>query len=201
MSWQAPNLARRPFVNARPLARLAAVLTLAALALSAWNVTSTVRSGSGAAERRGEIDRLSGEAKAARERAATLEADLARWDLAAENRRAEFLNARIVQRTFGWNALLDRLAEAQPRGVRLRTLTPRFAGSEPHSGQEEASVARAVFLSIAAEAEDDEAMLEFVDALFAHRSFAAPNLARESRGRGGDIAFDLSVDYLPEALP
>jgi len=193
MSWQAPNLARQPFVNTRRLVNLAAGLSVAAVALTAWNATAYLRSGSGAAARRGEIERLDDETASARARAATLESDLAEWNLAAENRRAEFLNARIVQRTFGWNALFDRLAEAQPRGVRLRTLTPRFAAGGPEP--------RAVRLSIAAEADDDEAMLEFVDALFAHPAFLSPNLARESRQRGGELAFTLSVDYLPEPSP
>jgi len=200
VSWQAPNLARRPFLNLRPLRRVAAALGVAGLALTAWNVSSYLRSGSDAAARVAEIARLDAEASAARERLATLEADLASRDLAAENRRAAFLNDRIAQRTFGWNRLFDRLAEALPRGVRLRSLTPRFAvvagdGAGAPDGP------TGVVLALDAEATDGEAMLEMVDNLFAHPSFAAPNLARESRQRGGNIAFDLTVTYFPQERP
>jgi Tfp pilus assembly protein PilN len=193
VSWQAPNLARQPFLNTQPLRRVAGALAVAAVALTAWNVHSYVRSGAGAAARRAEIEQLTAEAAAARARLATLEDDLARRDLGAENRRAEFLNARIAQRAFGWNSLLDRLAEAMPGDVRLRTLTPRPSGGGTDGA--EASVE----LVIAAEARDDEAMLELVDQLYAHPAFAGPNLQRESRQRGGDIAFNLTVEYRPEA--
>jgi Tfp pilus assembly protein PilN len=192
VSWQAPNLARRPFLNTQPLRRVAVALSVAAIGLTAWNVLSYARTGSGAAARRAEISRLAEEASAARARLATLEGDLARWDLAAENQRAAFLNAEIERRAFGWNALFDRLAEAMPRDVRLRTLTPRPMDAG-------ASGVAPVRLAIAAEARDAEAMLELVDRLFAHPAFASPNLERESRQRGGEIAFRSSVEYHPEA--
>ncbi|MCM2268618.1 MAG: hypothetical protein NDJ75_00775 [Thermoanaerobaculia bacterium] len=194
MNWQAPNLARRPFLHLRPLRRVAAALALVAVALTAWNVASYLRVGSGHAARVAELERLAAETAAARDRLATLTADLATRDLAAENRRAAFLNERIAQRTFDWNALFDRLAEVQPGGVRLRSLTPRFAAGATDGRA-------AVALTLDAEASDGEAMLELVDNLFAHPSFASPNLSRESRQRGGEVDFDLTVDYFPEARP
>lgn len=197
MSWQAPNLARQPFLNLRPLRRAAAALTIVGLALTAWNVASYLRAGSGAAQRSAEMARLAAETAAARARLATIESDLAARDLAAENRRALFLNERIAERTFDWNALFDRLAEVLPRGVRLRSLTPRL-GAAPADGD---AARQKVSLALDAEAEDGEAMLELVDNLFAHSAFASPNLSRESRQRGGEIDFDLSVDYFPEARP
>ena len=42
-----------------------------------------------------------------------------------------------------------------------------------------------------------EAVLELVDALFAHPSFLDPNLTRESFAEGKDDSFTLSVMYLP----
>jgi Tfp pilus assembly protein PilN len=192
MSWQAPDLARRPFVNTRPLRRIAVTLTVAAVGLTAWNALSYARAGAGAAARRAEIERLMAETSEARARLATIEADLSGRDLVAENRRAEFLNARIAERTFGWNALLDRLAEALPRDVRLRSLAPRPL---PGAG---GGAAGAVELALAAEARDAEAMLELVDRLFAHPAFDSPDLHRESRERGGEVAFRLTVTYRPE---
>lgn len=194
MSWQAPNLAARPFVNLRPLVRIAGTLAVVALALTAWNLVAFVRAGSGAAAQRAEIARFEREIGAARTRLATVDGDLARRDLAAENRRAVFLNAQIAQRAFGWNALLDRLGEVQPRGVRLRSLKPDLGAA---TGEGESSPVR---LRLAAEATDGESMLELVDALFAHAAFADPNLQRERRTAGG-IEFDLEVVYFPAGRP
>ena len=197
MSWQAPNLARAPFLNLGPLRRVAALLWLVAIAWTAWNATAAVRAGSGAAARAAELERLEGESATARARLATLESDLAARDLAAEDRRVSFLNQRIDQRTFSWNRLFDRLAAVLPPTVRLRQVTPRqleAAPSEPPDG----AAPRPVQLDLSAAAADDEAMLELVDRLFAADAFADPNLARERRQDDGEVSFELSVVYRPE---
>jgi Tfp pilus assembly protein PilN len=191
LSWSAPDLATRPFLNLRPARRTGGALAIAALLLLAWNVQSTWRAGTGEASRRAEIARLTAASDAARARIATIERDLATRDLGAENRRAEFLNERIAQRTFGWNLLFDRLGRVLPRGVRLRRLSPKMmtAASAPPGG--------GVLLDISGEAEDDESMLEFVDKLFDDPAFEAPDLHRESRTPSGALQFSLTVRYLP----
>ena len=201
MSWQAPNLARDPFLNLRPLARVVGGLAAAAVLLTTWNVLSYARIGSGAAIRAAEIERLVAETAAAKRRLATIESDLASRDLESENRRTVFLNARIAERTFSWNLLFDRLTEALPPGVRLRELAPHpsEARAAPAAGAVEES--GAVLLRISGEAEEDEALLAFVDRLFAHPAFDSPNLARENRERGSTLAFELSVVYFPQAAP
>ena len=200
MIWQAPNLAREPFLNQRPLVRATAALAFVALALTAWNVTSYLRAGSGAAHLEAEIEKAARETDAARARLTTIERDLAAHDLAAENRRAAFLNERIEERTFSWNRLFTRLAEAEPRGVRVRSLSPSFGKDAPVLT---ASGRRApVALAIQGEAEDGEALLEFIDRLFEHPAFDTPKLSKEAHQAGGGLtSFSLSVTYLPEAEP
>jgi len=197
VSWPAPNLARSPCLNRRPLHRVAGALAVLALALTGWNVATYTRAGSGAAAKSDEIARLRQKVAAARERLATIESDLASRDLAAENRRAAFLNDRIEERAFSWNELFDRLAEALPRGVRLRTLSPRVLGSRSGRRGGTASLRTPVRLNIAGEAEDDEALLELVDNLFAHDSFAAPDLQSERRTPSEALSFKLDVVYYP----
>jgi len=202
--WQAPNLARDPFVNQRPLVRASAALALVAVVLTLWNAVSYLRAGSGAEAMATEIARLEQESLAARARLATLERDLARIDLAAYNRRAGFVNDRIRERTFSWNLLFTRLAEAMPRGVRLSSVSPRFGEKVPGGDEpgDEASAARrggaVVELHLRGEAEDGEALLEFVDSLFEHSAFDRPDLNREGQSPGGMTSFDLNVRYLPE---
>ena len=190
MSWQAPNLARDPFVNQRPLVRASAALALIAVVLTGWNVVSYLRAGSGAEAMATEIARLERESAEARSRLATLERDLARLDLAAFNRRAEFVNDRIRERSFSWNLLFTRLAEALPRGVRLASVSPHFGEDAPGDA--------VVELRLRGEAEDGEALLEFVDSLFEHPAFDRPDLNREGQSDSGTTSFDLSVRYLPE---
>jgi hypothetical protein len=201
-SWQAPNLARDPFVNQRPLLRASAALALVAVVLTGWNVVSYLRAGSGAEAMATETARLERASAEARARLATLERDLARLDLAAYNRRAAFVNDRIRERSFSWNLLFTRLAEALPRGVRLASVTPRFGDDLPGGDARSAGRGGAeVELRLRGEAEDGEALLEFVDSLFEHPAFDRPDLNREGQSQGAMTSFDLSVRYLPEPQP
>ena len=200
MIWQAPNLAREPFLNQRPLLRATAALAFVALALTAWNVTSYLRAGSGAAHLEAEIQKAARETEAARAKLTTIERDLGAHDLAAENRKAVFLNERIEERTFSWNRLFTRLAEAEPRGVRVRSLSPSFGKNAPVLT---ASGRRApVALAIQGEAQDGEALLEFIDHLYEHPAFDTPKLSKEAHQAGGGLtSFSLTVTYLPDAEP
>lgn len=205
MTWQAPNLAHEPFENRRPARRLGLLLGLAALGLTAWNVGTWWRTGTGAAERAHELERLTVSTVEARERIATLETDLAAADLQRANAEAQFLNERIDERTFSWNRLLDDLVEALPPGVRLRQLSPQLERDRTVGGTSRARRGapasvdeRNVWLRIRGEAEDDEDLLEFVDRLFAHLAFSEPNLAGENRASSGVISFDLTVIYRPD---
>lgn len=203
MAWQAPNLARVRFENLRPVRRVSAALALAAAALTAWNVATWHAAGAGAHEKTAELDRLSRETAAARSRVATLERDLAAADLEAENRRTGFLNARIDERVFSWNLLLDRLVETLPAGVRLRSLSPdtgrRGALRAPAAGAAPPPAAAPVELAISGEAQNDEALLELVDRLFADPRFGRPDLARQATRDDGVVVFDLTVAYRPDA--
>jgi len=201
-AWQGPNLARQPFLNQRPIERLALLLWLLALgagAFATWRFRSIERD---LGSKNADLARFTEEAASARDRAAALQSELERADLAALNLRTEFLNRRIAERAFSWNRLLDRLTEAMPRGVRLRTLTPQaFATETPRrSGATTTTAAQTrVALRIDGQAEDTEALLELVDRLFAHPAFDRPNLVREAEKKDLLIDFDLSVDFLPQA--
>lgn len=204
MSWQAPNLARAPFENLRPLTRVSALLAALALVATVWNAATWARTGAIGAEKAAELDRLNRETAEANARIATLEEDLRAADLEAENERAEFLNERIAERAFSWNLLLDRLVEAMPAGVRLRQLSP---ANDPQRARRARNAPRpsgpeTVTLRVSGEAEDDEALLGLIDNLFADRHFRAPDLASELTREDGLLQFELEVRYLPgDAAP
>lgn len=198
--WQEPNLARAPFVNERPVRRLATTLWLLFAivgGLAAWQSAASRQS---TGDRMAELARLNAEAAASRERAVTLERDLRSADLPAQNERTAFLNRRLAERSFSWSQLLERVTEVMPRGVRLVRLSPEgFASEKRRTGAPARTTATTrVELRISGEAEETEALLEFVDRLFRHPAFDQPNLSRESERKDSKIQFELAVAYLPE---
>src|SRR4029079_5201812 len=101
---------------------------------------------------------------------------------------------RIAERTFDWGLLFDRLADVLPWNGRIGSVSRVAFRAEKRAGSRAAAAAavtpESFRLRIAGSAQDDEALLAFVDALFQHASFQAPDLQRETRQ--GDTAFDLA---------
>jgi hypothetical protein len=197
-----PNLASRPFENARPVERLSALLWGLALLVggAALWLAADARRESG--ERQLALDRLVAEATEARESATRLRAELERGDLVEQNVRSEFLNERIAERAFSWNDLFDTLAEVLPRGVRIQDLSPLgFGAAERTTARQKkpkkSSSTALVNMRIIGVAEDTESLLSFVDRLYGHPAFSEPNLTHEVAQRGQQLDFTLSVGYLP----
>ncbi|MBP9145188.1 MAG: hypothetical protein KBF21_07470 [Thermoanaerobaculia bacterium] len=200
LRWQEPNLARNPFVNERPVRRLAITLWVlfVLVAGAGFWMSRTIRVETGT--RVAELARLNAATLADRESAVRLEADLRGANLPAQNERAEFLNRRLAERSFSWNELLETLTGAMPRSVRLLRLNPEGFTRERGRAQAaaETPATTRVAMRILGEAEETEALLEFVDRLFAHPAFDRPNLSRESVKKDLKIQFDIAVDYLPQ---
>jgi Tfp pilus assembly protein PilN len=198
----APNLARRPFLNARPVVRVAALLWLLGGLLLLGNVLVFRKYLSDSEDIRGKL--AAGRAEIDRQRAdvARLEQELAGFDLEGMNEQVEFLNRRIDQRTFSWSLLLDRLAETMPDDIRLSRLQPptQARGSDVRRSRSEADEEEGVPLAVTGDARDEEALLVLMDNLFAHPSFANPDLTRERRA-DGLTRFDLTVVYRPGDAP
>ena len=171
------NLARRPFANLRPLRRLAIGLWAlggVAAAAALWLFAAYL---SGSAEKRAELGRLQEVGAAESQKIAGLEGELGRFDLSAQNREVAYINDRISERTFGWSALFDDLADVLPWNVRIESLSPLSItpGKRPVAAAEQ-PVEKTFLLRFAGTAKDGEALLTFVDRLFAHPAFAEPDL-------------------------
>ncbi len=132
-----PNLARRPFVDARP-ANLAAALLLLLLGVLTFVSVRTVRDylvGSRTtreevAALRAEIDRLESSRREA-------ETKLARFDLPGLRSGAEEANALARLRAFSWSRFLTRLERTLPNDVRVESLS---LADEKGAGADQASV-------------------------------------------------------------
>jgi len=193
------NLARRPFLNARPVARIAVVLWLLGAGLCAANVWLFRGYLRGTAGLQTQLADLAQRRQATEQAIGRAEAELKGADLEHLNRQVEFLNERIAERRFGWSRLFDRLAEVLPGAVRIRSLASVNIVPTERDTRRVARLADRFELRILGTAQSDEALLQLVDALFHHPAFSAPNLAREARQSSGEINFDLTVTYLPAA--
>lgn len=196
------DLALRPFVNRRPVMRLAVLLWLAGgllLAGNVWLYWDFLTGRGNVHARRQQVER---EIEIEERRIAALSEQLAAFDLADQNEQVAYLNQRIDQRRFSWSRLFDELAELLPRDVRIQSLTPGGAdgGSRARTRRAAEVVGDGkVLLRIQAEARSDEAILDLVDALFSDPDFERPNLLQQSADQGGWTRFDIEVIYHPPA--
>jgi Tfp pilus assembly protein PilN len=196
------NLARKPFVNRRPVRRAGYLLSILGLLLAVVNgyLYWSYLSGQGAAETglQDVIVQLEEESRLldrAREELAGLETE-------ELNRKIVLVNLRIQQRTFSWSQLFDVFAETLPNDVRLESLTPRF-GDAGRRGRRGADALQSdeVRLEIQGQAKSSEALLEFLDRLFAHPAFGDPDLHRENVRSGEQvIEFSISTSYRADAV-
>lgn len=188
------NLASRPFVNERPVRRLALLALVAGLTLTAvngWLYTRyLVQRGANA----GELDRISEQIVVEEQRVSVLSERLRAADLTQQNELVAFLNQQIAERTFGWSVLFDRLEVLLPEDVRLVSLSPRdITGPQVTNDREE----QLFNLAITGISRQPEAVLELIDALFADPAFRDPDPHGETF-RDGSTSFTLDVVYLPD---
>lgn len=202
------NLARRPFTNSRPVTRAAIVLWILGILLLLGNVSLFWNYLSSSAEKRAELARMVSQIEKENRAVAQLETRLANSNLDQQNREVRFLNRKIAERTFSWSLLFDRLSEVLPDGVRLTRLAPTgLVDSKETQALVESSTApvhprdNRVTLTINGEAKSDEALLHFVDRLFAHPAFQEPDLTQESREEEDLVKFDIKALYLPSGPP
>jgi len=195
------NLSRRPFLNTRPVVRTSLILWVLGLLLLLGNVSRLLSFRESSADKRAQIDRGAEELMRQDQVSRRLQAQLESFDLDQENRRVDFLNHKIQERTFSWSSLLDRIGERLPNDVRLNRLTPvtgektekELQRSLAHRGGEAADQ---VPLLITGEARNSEALETFTERLY-QPPFDYPNPARQEVQDNGLIKFELSVQYHP----
>lgn len=207
------NLARRPFVNARPVARVALILWLAGGLLLLGNVTLFYGYLSGSSEARAELAGKREAIDREQRKIGQLEARLAGLELEEQNEQVDFLNRKIAERAFSWSQLFDELAAVMPDDVRLMQLQPASIGGDDRPGarpstsgggsrsrRPEGSSDR-VPLVLQIESKSPEALNQLVDNMFAHPAFDDPDFTREARDEENEdvVRFDVRVTYLPGA--
>jgi Tfp pilus assembly protein PilN len=193
------NLASRPFVNEQPVVRASVLLWILGVALLALNVTLYYRHIEGKGEQQELLRKADARLIQETDAIERLRGELAQLNLEQQNEQVSFLNEQIALRVFSWSALFDRLAEVVPAAVQMKGISPRIveADSTNHLTRLSGSADEIVKVDLQGTSRTPEAVLEMVDALFAHPSFFDPDLTRESFAEGQENSFVLSVLYLP----
>lgn len=199
MSRAAIDLSARPFVNRRPVVRLSLLLWLAGALLLAGNVWLYWDFIAGRGNLHAQLREVNEGIEIEERRIAALSQELSSFDLGAQNEQVVYLNSRIDQRRFSWSRLFDELSELLPQDVRLTSLAPSAESGEQRTVRRSRTAEPAepgrVGLSITGHARNDQAILDFVDELFADPSFERPNLTQQRQDSEGVIEFDLWVLY------
>lgn len=208
------NLSRYPFVNRRPVVRLAVLLWAVAVGLIAVNLSLYMGYWHDSREIRGQLAQANDDLDLELTELERKDDEVRNIRLGAQNRQALFLNSLIAFRTFPWSALFDDLEGVTPMGVRLLSVTPevRLASIEAMERLERRQSRRAsrstsrsstpdpsmtedeVTLRIEGIAKTEDDVIQFVDTLYADEDFRRPFLSREAR-RDNNTAFSISVIY------
>ncbi len=203
------NLARRPFVDSRPVNLAAGVLSVVIVVMTIVSV-STVRSYlAGSKKTREMIGSLRAESARLDAERTTVEAALSRVDIAGLSVGAEDANSLARRRVFSWTRFLTRLEEVLPEDVRVTQISlARRAGAVPAPAAATAGGAGTaapaarpdeVEVQLALVSRDPDGMPKVVRAFYASRWFDRPQPASETgpeKGVAEGTTLNLSVSYV-----
>jgi Tfp pilus assembly protein PilN len=188
--------------------RISLLLWLLGLALLLGNVFVFRSYLSDSADKRAQIAHGEEELQRQQKDVADLQTRLNGYDLVRLNDQIDFLNTQIDARTFSWSLLIDRITDTLPNDVRLNRLAPVADAktreeTRGRSGTRDKGPQGDVQLHLSGQTRRDEALIRFVNNLFAHPSFRDPNLIQENQvDTGGPLVkFEATVTYLPGGPP
>lgn len=217
---RAVNLASKPFVNRRPVIRVAILvwaLTIGLIAINFWRYGDFFRV---ASSQRSRLSDLEKNIRIEEEQVEGLRRRINALDLDVNNGKARYLNGLIHQRIFPWSRLFDEIEALLPKDVYLSGLAPQIEEVEKtqqrrktttrRTGKSRAKVKSVqrvpekvldqVELELVGSARSEEALLELVDRLYASPTFLEPVLSYERREeRTGLVSFKIDVIYLTRA--
>jgi hypothetical protein len=120
------NLSTRPFYNERLVGLVIAIAAVAGIALTIFNVTTTMRLSAERNVQQLEQSRVDAEAEKSRTAATTLQSSLDRSNLLMLAAATTEANSLIEQRTFSWTAFFSMVEKTLPLDARLISVAPRI---------------------------------------------------------------------------
>lgn len=179
------NLSTRPFYNERRVHLAAALVALAVVAFTAWNVAQLVTLSARRTELRTQAEADTRTAGDLRARAAALERGVDMVALAAIAEEARQANAIIDGRTFSWTAFFNRLEETLPPGVMLASVAPRLEQGD-------------IIVTMVVMARRSEDVDEFMERLEASGAFGGVSPINDTVGTDGLHRVALRGRYIGE---
>lgn len=177
-----PNLARRPFVDARPANVAVVVLVVAAVLLSATSVRTIYAYLDGSRRSREEIASLRAEIGRLEASRKDAEQKLARFDLEGMKAGADEANALARLRAFSWSRFLTRLEKTLPNDYRVVGI----GLARPSSSEAASSVSDGSFrLNLTLVTPDRDGMPRLLKAFYSSPWFDEPTPISEAGGEKG----------------
>lgn len=131
------NLARRPFIDTRPVNVAAGLLAALVLVLSFISVRTVVRYLEDSRKTRDAIAELRTEISGFEEARRGAEASVARYDLDEMQAAAEDANLIALRRAFSWSRFLGRLERTLPPDVRIVSIALTGAEKAAPAGRKD----------------------------------------------------------------
>lgn len=178
------NLARRPFVDVRPVNVSVAVLGLLVLGLSVWSVRTVVRYLSNSARTRAAIVSLREEIDGLEEQRLAAESRLGRYDLVELTAQAEDANHIALRRSFSWTRFLTRLEKTLPQDARVASIALARSQKDT-SAPRRLGPAEAVNVELVLISRSPDGLPRAIRAFFGSKWFDHPRPHHEDRGERG----------------
>ena len=182
-----PNLAARPFLNARPVWLVTAAAALLAVALVGANAVFFIHTGRTLAPLVEHRDRLLVEERALSAKLSGLVTQLGKVPWKSLGARVNATNVILREHNFSWLAMLDDVERVMPYDVRIVQISPNVGPAEVD-----------LYLRVAAKTR--EAMIELLENLVSDPSFSRPTPQTEAtpeQTESNSYQMALSVRYHP----
>ncbi len=186
------NLARKPFINRKPVIRVSVILWLLAFLMTFFNVSLYLKYMEGFSKRFEEAAILKDKIEKDRETIRELSDRLSKMRLKKLNKKVKFINSLIRQRTLKWTAIFSKLGEILPVEVRLVSLSPRVKSSRQYAKMKHLEE---ISLGLVGVAKGSESLYKFLDSLYKDPHFFNPSLQGESTQQDG-VVFNMNTIFV-----
>ena len=180
------NLARRPFVDARPANLTAGFLVVLVAALSFVAAHTVIRYFGDSSRTRASIASLRAEISSLEEARRKADASLARVDVASLAADVEDANEIALRRAFSWTRFLSRLEKTLPSDLRIAgiALQKRSETSGPRAAGR-LGPAESMLVNLTLISRDPNGLPKTIRAFDASPWFDTPSPVSEDRGEKG----------------
>lgn len=179
------NLARRPFVDARPANLTAGLLAVVVAVLSFVAARTVIRYFAESSRTRASIASLRAEISSLEEARQRATESLARVDVSTLAAGVEDANEIALRRAFSWTRFLSRLERTLPADLRIASIGLRKMTGSPGPAAAEGRSPETVVVNLTLISRDPNGLPKTIRAFDSSPWFERPTPASEDRGEKG----------------